>query len=63
MAEKINEFIKSCGIHVYYDKFYNDLQQIAASNNPKDAVIARRNVVETSTDILVFVSPSTVSFE
>ncbi len=62
-AAKIAEYLKSCGIDVYFDQFDKDLQKAAADNNPQGVVAAIKKGVTTSTDMLVLVSPNTLRSE
>lgn len=62
-AEKIAEYLKSCGINVYFDKFDKDLQQAVADNNPKGVVAAIKKGVAASSDMLVLVSANTLRSE
>lgn len=62
-AAKIAEYLDSCGIDVYFDQFDKDLQKAVADNNPKGVVAAIKKGVTTSTDMLVLVSPNTLSSE
>lgn len=62
-AEKIAEYLKACGINVYFDKFDKELQQAVADNNPKGVVAAIKKGVAASTDMLVLVSPNTLRSE
>ncbi len=62
-ATIIAEYLKSCGIDVYFDQFDKDLQKAVADNNPKGVVAAIKMGVITSTDMLVLVSPNTLRSE
>ena len=50
-AGKIAEYLKSCGINVYFDKFDKNLQQAVTDNNPKGVVAAIKKGVAESTSL------------
>lgn len=62
-AKKVADFLERCGIDVYFDKYDQELQQAWLSDNPKGVVNAIKSGVQSSTHMLVLVSPNTLRSE
>ena len=59
-AKNIADYLQSCGIDVYFDKYDKELQQALLTGNPKGIVSAIKAGVKSSTHMLVLVSPHTL---
>ncbi|MEJ1339477.1 MAG: toll/interleukin-1 receptor domain-containing protein [Candidatus Sedimenticola sp. (ex Thyasira tokunagai)] len=62
-AKKVADYLERCGIDVYFDKYDQALQQAWLSDNPKGVVDAIKSGVQSSTHMLVLVSPNTLRSE